>query len=389
MQNTLLNLVKDSRLPVTVLSGFLGAGKTTVLNHVLTNRAGLKVAVIVNDMSEVNVDAALVRGGGANLSRTQEKMVELSNGCICCTLRDDLLMEVTRLAQEKRFDYLLIEGTGIAEPLPIASTFEFRDDKGASLADVARLDTMVTVVDCLNLLNQLGGHDTLHDHGQVAGDADDRTLADLLTDQIEFADVLVLNKASDAGAEQLALVRKVVRALNPDARVLTCDNGEVELAEIVNTGLFDLEKAQAHSLWYKELYEPHLHNPETLEYGIGSFVYRSRRPFDPIKFKLFLDTTWPGLVRAKGFYWTADAHDWVGELSLAGAVCRAKPQAGKWWAAVPQERWPHEPEWHDMMKTYWHPEVADRRQELVFIGVEMQEEAMRAALKACEVEPVI
>jgi G3E family GTPase len=375
----------DSRLPVTVLSGFLGAGKTTVLNHILNNRAGLKVAVIVNDMSEVNVDAALVREGGAELSRTEEKMVELSNGCICCTLRDDLLAEVTKLAREKRFDYLLIEGTGIAEPLPIASTFEFRDEQGFSLADVARLDTMVTVVDCLNVLTHFGSHDTLLQHGEVAGQGDERTLADLLTEQIEFADVVILNKATDAGNEHVAMVRKVVKALNPDARIVTCDMGQVAPETIMETGLFSLEKAEAHPLWFKELYEPHTHTPETLEYGIGSFVYRSRKPFDSARFEAFLARTWSGLVRAKGFYWLADDNDWVGELSLAGAVCRTKPKAGKWWAAVPQERWPNDPEWRAMMNGYWHPDVADRRQELVFIGIDMPQAEMEAALKACEV----
>lgn len=357
----------DVRTPVTVLSGFLGAGKTTLLNHILSNTEGIKVAIIVNDMSEVNIDADLVRNNSTEVLRREESLVEMSNGCICCTLREDLLQEVRKLAERKAFDCILIESSGISEPLPIAAAFEFRDEDGSSLQDVARLDTMVTVVDAANLASEYSSRDFLKHRNLEVSASDERPIVGLLADQIEFADVIVLNKLDIATEEQLSAARAIIRSLNSDALLVEAVDGQVPLDAVLKTGRFSFAGAHRHPTWFQELHGFSAHVPETEEYGISSFVYTAREPMHPEKFFNFVRKPQRGVVRAKGFFWLATRPQWVGEISQVGVFTRHKA-VGQWWASIPQTQWPKEPSAIAKIRGKWHKIWGDRRQEMVFIG---------------------
>ena len=370
-----------AKLPVTVLSGFLGAGKTTVLSNILNNRDNKKVAVIVNDMSEINIDSAIVQNE-VSLNRSEEKLVEMSNGCICCTLREDLLEEVTKLAKEGRFDYLVIESTGISEPLPVAETFTFADEDGVSLSDVAKLDTMVTVVDAVNFLKDYEEAKYLQETGESLGEDDDRSVADLLVDQIEFADLILISKTDLVSPSDKERLTAILKALNTDAKIIPIAHGKVDIDEVLNTGLFDFEKAQQAPGWLKEMRGEHV--PETEEYGIGSFSYEARRPFHPEKFHQFLHTTekFGKLLRSKGYFWLATRPQLAGQWSQAGGIA-SYGFAGMFWKAIPEKDWPDDEDYLASIKKQWVEPFGDMRQELVFIGQGLDQSKMIEALDEC------
>ena len=376
-----MELTSQNRLPVTVLSGFLGAGKTTILSHILNNRENRKVAVIVNDMSEINIDSEILRSE-VSLNRSEEKLVEMSNGCICCTLREDLLEEVTKLAKEGRFDYLVIESTGISEPLPVAETFTFADENGVALSDIADLDTMVTVVDAVNFLKDYDEAKYLQETGESLGEEDERSVADLLVDQVEFADLILISKTDLASASDIDRLTAILKTLNTHAKISSIANGKVDINEVLNTGLFNFQRAQQAPGWLKEMRGEHL--PETQEYGIASFCYEARRPFHPDRFHDFLHGTekFGKLIRSKGYFWLATRPQFAGQWSQAGGIARYG-FSGMFWKAVPEKNWPQDEEALAFIKKQWIEPFGDMRQELVFIGQNLDQQGMTQALDDC------
>ena len=371
----------QTQLPVTVLSGFLGAGKTTVLNHILNNRDGLRVAVIVNDMSEINIDAATVKNE-ISFNRAEEKLVEMSNGCICCTLREDLLEEIERLAHEGKYDYLVIESTGISEPLPVAETFTFADEDGKSLSEISRLDSMVTVVDALNFLKDYDEAKFLNEVGESLGEEDERSVADLLVEQVEFADILLISKTDLVSEQELARLKSILQTHNTEAIQIPIEHGKVPLDKVLNTGRFSFERAQQSPGWLKEMRGEHV--PETEEFGISSFSYEARRPFDPQKFYDFIHSKDIAgkLIRSKGFFWLATRPQLAGSWSQAGGMARYGA-AGLFWKAVPKEQWPEDPEYLKAIEEQWMEPFGDMRQELVFIGQGLNKNDIIERLDRC------